>query len=314
MIIDVHSHWAPPCYTAALRREADKPGFGEARARLLESGLRPTERLTDLDIRMQEMDAAGVDVSVLSLPPPGVTVGDREVRREMASECNDEFLAAATRYPGRLLVMIAVPLPDIDDAMAEIERVGRHPAARGLNLQTVNQGWTLDQADLEPLYHLAAGLGLPVLAHPATEILPEVYDDFMLAATLAPMVSSSIGAARLAYSGLLDRVADLDVIVPHLGATLTYLIDRFDHYERGVADRTLRQYLSERFYFDTCSLHAPAMRCAIDTVGVERLMLGTDHPVRGTLDRFVQQVRDVVLDENDCAKVLGGTASRWFTP
>lgn len=84
---------------------------------------------------------------------------------------------------------------------------------------THSNGWTLDDPSFEPFYARAAQLGLPVVLHPQLEDPPPTYRDWALAASLAPMVSSSLGVLRLILSGLLDRVPGLEVIVPHLGGT-----------------------------------------------------------------------------------------------
>jgi predicted TIM-barrel fold metal-dependent hydrolase len=126
------------------------------------------------------------------------------------------------------------------------------------------------------------------------------------------MVSTSLGVARMILSGMLDRLPDLDVIVPHLGGTLPYLAQRFVDFGRGDANHDLPYYLRHRLYYDTCSHHAPAYRCFVDTVGHDRVMLGSDYPARGTLRRAVDFVTEVTSSPQERDAVLGGTASRWF--
>ena len=256
--------------------------------------------------RVKEMDAARVDVSVLSLPPPGVTLGDPARRATLARLANDEFLDAAASHPGRFAVLIALPLPDVEASVAELDRLAGQPTARGINLQAVTgEGWTIDDPMFLPVYHRAAKLGLPILDHPAIEPLPDAWGDFRLGATLAPMVSSSLSAARMILSGRLDQVPDLHLIVPHLGGVLPYLTQRFADFGQALAANDFGWYLRHRLYFDTCSFHPPAFRCAVETCGVGRLIMGTDYPIRGPLQRAVDDITSTLSDDKERVRRTG---------
>jgi aminocarboxymuconate-semialdehyde decarboxylase len=164
----------------------------------------------------------------------------------------------------------------------------------------------------EALLARAADLALPVVIHPALEPLPPTYDDWMLAATLGPIVSSSLAAARLVLSGVLDRVPELTIVVPHLGGMLPYVQQRIADFGRGAAEQDFAHYLQHRLYVDTCSYHPPALRCAVETMGVDRLVMGSDFPNRGPAGRAVADVIDYFQDEDARAMVLGGTARKLF--
>jgi len=311
-VIDVHSHWVSPAYAATARPQIDK--MPTAQAAILRSVREASGPVADLSIRLEEMDRDDIDVSVLSLPPPGVTLGAPSDRPALASLANDEFLEAADAHPRRLAVLLALPLPDVDASLGELERVAGRKGARGLNLQCVtSEGWTLDDPAFVPIYRRAAELGLPALAHPAIEPLPDAWTDFLLQGTLAPVTSSSLGVARMVLSGLLDQVPSFEVIVPHLGGVLPYLAQRFADFGNQQAEHDLPWYLRHRLYFDTCSYHPPAFRCAVDTCGVDRLVMGTDYPIRGPIRRAVDDIRAALPDDADARQVLGTTAARWFS-
>jgi aminocarboxymuconate-semialdehyde decarboxylase len=115
-------------------------------------------------------------------------------------------------------------------------------------------------------------------------------------------------------SGLLDRFQSLDVVIPHLGGVIPYLSQRLAEQVAGQAEHEFTHYLTNRLYYDNCSYHAPALRCAVETVGAERIMLGSDYPFRGALRRCVDDVVAADLDDEAKRAMLGGTAGRWFTP
>jgi aminocarboxymuconate-semialdehyde decarboxylase len=304
----------PPAHLTAVRRWLDaEPALQRDYGGMLALADRMPSPLTDLDLLLAQMDEAGVDTSAIALPPPAVTFGSADVAAGVAAEANDAMLAAADASGGRLVVLVALPLPHVDRAMAELERTAPHPAARGVSALTVNGEWTIDRSEFEPVWARAAALGFPVVLHPSFDCRPQAFTDWTLGGSLHAVTSSSLGAARLVMSGTLDRVPDLDVIVPHLGGTIPYLAQRFADMGTGDAAHDMPWYLRNRLYLDTCSYHPPAFRCALDTVGAGRLVLGTDYPFRGTLQRAVDDVAANAPDDEARAAILGGTASRWFS-
>jgi predicted TIM-barrel fold metal-dependent hydrolase len=311
--IDTHSHWLAPSFFDALVDEAERSESMARRAAALTSQP-PESPARDLTVRIAEMDACGVDVSVLSLPPPAATFGDATARAAIASRGNDELLAAADTHAGRFAVLLSLPLPHVDASLAELDRVASHPQARGVEILTATDGYSVDDPAFEPLYAGVAGLGLPVMTHPAIEEIPGPWREWALGSSLGAVTSSSLGVARLALSGMLDRVPELELIVPHLGGTLPYLAQRFVDFGTGDGGHDLLHYLRNRMYLDTCSFHPPAFHCACETVGAERLVLGSDYPYRGPLARAVQDVVDALPDPGLRELVLGGTAARWFAP
>jgi aminocarboxymuconate-semialdehyde decarboxylase len=304
----------PPAYLAAVR-ELLATGPAELRrdyGAMLATAERPDAPLVALDRRIEEMDAAGVDVSVIALPPPAATFGDPHTAQRVAAEANDAMLAEAGRHPGRVSVLLALPLPHVDACLAEIDRLAAEPLSQGLSALTTNEAWTLDEARFEPIWARCAELGWPLVLHPAFDCRPVRFTNWNLGGSLHAVTSSSLGSARLVMSGMLDRVPDLDVVIPHLGGTLPYLAQRFVDMGKGDAEHDMLHYLQHRLYVDTCSYHPPAFDCAVSTCGVDRVVMGTDYPFRGSLQRAVDDIVANAPDERARAAMLGGTASRWF--
>ncbi|MDP1795075.1 MAG: amidohydrolase family protein [Acidimicrobiales bacterium] len=312
--IDTHVHYVPDVYLDILEEEAaGNEAFAAQHARFLWMLRENTRPLRHLSVLRTEMAAAGVDVSVMSLPPPGATFGDRSRQREVARRANDALLADATGHDGHINVLASLPT-DPDDALAEAQRVSEHPLCRGLAMLTVTSGVLIDDPRLEAVYRHAARSGLLVQAHPAQEQLPTSWTDFLLASSLAPLVTSTLGAARLVLSGMLDRVPDLDVVIPHLGGTLPFLLQRMVDFGPGDAEHTMDHYFSHRLYMDTCSLHPPALRCALEVSSPDRLMLGSDFPYRGAVRRATECIEQHIHDPADRDAILFRTARRWFGP
>lgn len=313
-VVDTHTHYVPPSYRAALDRQAaTSPVFAREQRLRLQSSPGDDAPANRLDLRIEEMDAAGVDTSLLSLPPPAATFGTAEVASRVARDANDEMIAAAAASRGRLSVLLSLPLAHRDAALAELERAAGSPHVAGVQVLTTGRSTEVAPDAAEEVLGAITALDLPVVLHPAVEPLPPVYEDWMLGASLAPVMSSSVAAVRLVLSGLLDRHPTMVVVVPHLGGTIPFLLQRILDFGRGAAEHDLAHYLRTRLYLDTCSYHPPAMRCAVETVGADRLLLGSDYPFRGAVQRAVEDVRTFFGSDLEAARlVLGGTAQRLF--
>ncbi len=315
LAIDTQHHWLGSRYRAALAAEAERnPLFADPNAFFLAIG--DDDRAAQLLERLPEMDAAGVDVAVLSIPPPAAVFSSPPAAAETIGVANDELVEACAQEPERFVALAALPLPHLDESLAELERLSAFSAIRGVCLGVDALGYAPDKAALEPLLDRIAAQSYVLVVHPAGRHAGPngTFEDFVLWSAVETMVWTSVVGLRFALSGLLDRFPTLDVVVPHLGGVLPYLTQRLVEQSVGNADRELSHYFTERFYYDNCSFHAPALRCAVDTVGAARIMLGSDYPFRGELRRCVDDV--VQSDFSDLQKqaMVGGTAARWFTP
>jgi predicted TIM-barrel fold metal-dependent hydrolase len=269
--------------------------------------------LRELDPHAEELEQAG-GTAVLSLLPPGADLVDAADAASFTAACNDEILAAVVERREYSRSLLALPLPDADASLAELDRLGDEPAVGGVMLYTKSATWSLDEPRFEPVYRAIAQRGLPLLLHPAVEPLGRGLLDFRLADSLGAMYSSSTGAARFMLSGMLDRVPDLVVIVPHLGGVLPYLAQRLvDQNGCGDAEHDVLHYLRHRTYLDSCSYHPPALRCAIDTVGPERILLGSDYPFRGSVARAVADVEEGPLPDGAAALLLRQNVERLWS-
>jgi aminocarboxymuconate-semialdehyde decarboxylase len=102
--------------------------------------------------------------------------------------------------------------------------------------------------------------------------------------------------------------------VPQLGGTVPFLTQRAIDINFGGTEHDLLHYLRHRMWLDSNSLGPPALRCAIDTVGADRIVFGSDYPLRRTLDEAVRDIADSWLEDEQKSAILGGVATRWFGP
>ena len=303
--IDVHHHLLVPSYVSSALREGAMDAEWAAAHYILTSQP-PDSPARAFGCRGTQLREAGLDLAVISVP--AVVFRTPELSIQAAHDSNEELLAAARSDPNHFRVMASLPVPLVDACLAELERLASDPLVSALILPAVTAEWGLDDEQLRPLWAAIADAGLPAMLHPSQEPWPRGLRKWRLGAAIGVPVETSLAALRLILSGLLDDFPTLDIIVPQLGGVLPYLTQRLIDRGRGDARRDVDHYLRDRVYYDNNSYHPPALRCALDTVGANRIMLGSDYPFRGTLAQCVGDVTHADLDTGQRKAVLSGTA------
>jgi aminocarboxymuconate-semialdehyde decarboxylase len=310
-VIDIQTHYVPPRALEWLLAE-------DAKGAAWPAGLQrssATGVIAGLDERLRAMDGHGVDISVLSFSPLALPhLGPAEI--ELCRIANDGLLAACEAHPDRFVMLAGLPLCDMAAAGAECDRLAGEGAMRGIALVAQVRLYRPEETGIEMVLEQAATRGLAVVLHPSAGLgdMGSAFTGFGLESALQSMTSHAAVAARMILSGMLDRLPGLDLILTHLGGVLPFLAERFDSRAKGVLKHDFRQYLRERLHYDICGYaDAPALRCAIETLGIGRMMIGSDWPSR-RLDDVLAVARSLAIDDDARAALIGGTAGRWFGP
>jgi predicted TIM-barrel fold metal-dependent hydrolase len=321
-LIDVHSHHYPEIYLDACKRSDS--GFthyyrDDGRLIVLEDGavaLAAPQPLPSLDHRLDMMDKAGVRIQVLSLSAPNVYSFPTNLRVPLTSDLNDLFVDLAGGAPDRLRVLASVPLPDIDASLAEIDRSLALPRVAGMAVMTTVRRNTLDDEMFTPIWEELSRRKATVFVHPTVACCTEGLRDYALALALDFMAEATNAIARLAYSGTFVRFPGIRWIFTHLGGATPFLMRRFDNYYhqfpecRERIDRPPSEIL-RLIHFDTCTMHAPALRCALDTFEIDQLVFGSDYPhVPGGIDRFVEILDSVGLAPAERSQIGWANAAK----
>ena len=194
-------------------------------------------RLLDLGRgRIEEMDAAGVDVAALSLSAPGVEHMEPALGMKVAKNANDVLAAAIDAHPDRFLGFATLAPKDVDSAVAELERAVKELGFKGWNTHSNFGDSYLDDRRYWPLLAKVEELGVPIYVHPTVPRMKDFYDhDLTLAAsTFGFGVDASFAMMRLIMSGAFDAFPGLAIILGHYGEALPFLLERVDRrYQRG---------------------------------------------------------------------------------
>jgi predicted TIM-barrel fold metal-dependent hydrolase len=320
-LIDVHSHHYPDAYLDACRRPDS--GFthyyrDDGRLIVLQDGavgLAVPQPLPPLEHRIGMMDDAGVEVQVLSVSAPNVFRFPAPLRIPLTRDLNDELSELAASSGGRLLAFASLPLPAVDAALAELDRALALPHVAGVTVCSNIDRVNLDDERFSPLWEELSRRGTTVFCHPTVACCTDGLREYAMSLAMGFMADTMFAVGRLAYAGTFDRYPGINWIFTHLGGTIPFVLPRYDNYHRQFPE--CREHIDRPpseimrgLYYDTCTMHAPALRCALDTLGPERLLFGSDYPhVPGGIDRFVSVLGSVGLSEEELALIGRRTAA-----
>ena len=330
--VDVHAHVLLPALQQ-LVAEADPAGFGAQQSlevrrngpeSMAASGKMIKERwpqLTDLDRRLADMDAQGVDMQLVSPSPSHFYYfAGEELSLRLARAANRALRDLVGRAPDRLNGLGLVPLQHpglmveaLEDAVLECGlpgvEIGSFAATPGEERTTVE----LSDPRLEPFWARAEELGALVFLHPFGCSLDERLDRFYLANTVSQPAENAVALSHLIFSGVLDRHPGLKVLAAHGGGYLPTTLGRSDRAWRvrpeahGCAEPP-SSYL-KKLYFDSL-VHSPAeLRALVAAAGPGQVLLGSDYPFDMGSEQPVAEVAEAQLPADDEAKVLASNAA-----
>jgi 2,3-dihydroxybenzoate decarboxylase len=284
-------------------------------------------RLVEFDQRVAEMDAAGVDVSLLSHTVPATQgIVDAATAAAAAREINDVLAGAVARHPERLAGLASVALHDPAEAARELERAVTTLGLKGAmingytNVADARGGEYLDAPRLLPFWEAVAHLGVPIYLHPRPALDQRVHDGHaqLIGATWGFAPETASHALRLVHSGLFDRFPSLTVVLGHLGETLPYFAWRIQHcFEFNPADkrleRRLQDYLCDNFYVSTSGFFSDqALIGAVLTIGADRILFAVDYPYE-PMDPATAWIERAPISEIDRRKIAHLNARALFS-
>ena len=209
-----------------------------------------------------------------------------------------------------------LPFMDPEQAVQELERCVDELNFRGACIGTNINGLGLDNPLFYPFYERISAYDLPIHIHPRAPIDKETYKDYRLGPMIGFEMELCVAVVRLVMGGVLDRFPKLKFIVAHLGGAIPYLAERVQNcYEiypecQENISAPAKDYL-KRFYYDTVSFFQPALRCAYDFLGAEKLILGSDYPhVIGDIKEAVTSIEEMQIPSEEKELIFSGNILR----
>jgi predicted TIM-barrel fold metal-dependent hydrolase len=279
-------------------------------------------RLDDLgDLRIKEMDEAGIDVQVISHGAPSTQRLDVETAVRLARNVNDRVAQAIAEYPDRFAAFAALPTPDPKAAADELERTVTQLGFKGAMVHGLTNGVFFDDQRFWPIFDRAQALDVPLYVHPAVPhkaVVEAYYQDYLAdfptlqTAAWGFTVETATQGIRLVLSGVFDAYPDVKIILGHMGEGLPFLLWRIDHALSRPGNRSVsfREQFSQHFYITTSgNFSTPALLCSMMELGVDRILFSVDWPfvpnIPGT-----KWMNELQLSAEDKIKILSGNAKR----
>jgi predicted TIM-barrel fold metal-dependent hydrolase len=242
--------------------------------------------------RIADMDAAGIDVQVLSPQASDLDKLEAATAKALARDTNDKLAAAVQEHPKRFAAFATVALQDPEGAAAELERCIHELGFKGVMVSGTVQGLFLDDPRFTPLFETAQALDVPIYLHPAPPPQPvlETYFgglprplSFVLStAAWGWHVETGMHCLRLIITGVFDRFPKLKIIIGHMGENLPFSIARADTvFSRSGATlkRRVAEYFHDHFYITTSGYFTlPPFQCALQVMGADRILFSVDYP------------------------------------
>ena len=317
--ITLEEHFVSPRFLAGPGKD-----FAEQLRNRGPRGARICEQLQDVgDKRIAEMDAAGIDMQVLSLNSPGVEQSEAAEQLSIAVELNDFLAEAVKKNPTRFAAFAALATAAPDKAAEELDRRVRQQGFKGTLINGHTRGRYLDDKFFWPILERAEALNVPIYLHPTVPPKAVVEASF---AGFSPSVTATFASAgwgwhietavhliRMILGGVFDRYPKLQVIIGHLGEGIPFMLPRLNRNlpkDLTKLDRPLAAYLRENVHytFGGFNFAATFLNLLLE-VGVERIMFSVDHPY-GSMAEARVFLQHLPVSEADRERIAHGNAEK----
>jgi len=323
-VIDVHTHMLSEAYVGLLKKHGrhysvkkvvgGQTGIHRDGAPFMT--LMPG--MFDYELRLRAMDAAGVDLAIVTLTSPNVYWGSAKISLEAAKLVNDDMAAQQNRHPARIRFMCSLPWQHPKLALAELKRACDELGAVGVMVLANIDGKSLTDKAFAAIWKEIDRRGLPVLVHPTAPPGTKELDviKYNLIASVGFMFDTTLAVSRMIFDGFFDRYPKLKLIASHGGATLPYIAGRLDicHANMPAARVKISQSPSsylKRIYYDSVVFTQEALELAVKVGGESNVLYGSDYPHNiGDMKGCLARVDALPAATRDA--VRGGNAMRVF--
>lgn len=332
--VDVHNHWYPKEYLDYLvsRGSSESPyGIhdGGTHYRMWFEGVcvAHIDRAGhyDLEARIADLDATGLDTQILSVTIPGPESLERDKGIYWAQKLNEALQKATEDYPGRFYFLASLPYQDPDAACKQLEICYGMSGCKGIQMFSNFNGEPVFLEKYHGIYELADKWELPSLVHPAVPLTAKVMDKMKIPYQLwGYTLDTSMAVVSLILQGVFEKFPKLTLVHGHLGGMVPYFVRRLQDSYKGYAKEwgiELKESpditYKNRVYPDTTSFYLPAMKCCLEWVGADHMVIGTDYAHRvgdpeGAINAVKNLGEQAGLSQDEIDLILGKNLEKLF--
>jgi aminocarboxymuconate-semialdehyde decarboxylase len=328
-VVDIHNHFYTKTWLNYLTTRTEDPRFewtgptsGLLKGYGIVMGHSDKADDWDIDVRLKGITEVGVDIQLLTHTAPSAEItGSKEL--EWVKRINDELAGYCQKYPDRFIFSASVPLGDIKEAPKEMQRATKELGAKGFQMYSNINGELPSSERFYPIYEVASELGMVIQIHPA--LVPLTADAMKKAGLPFQLygftMDTTIALTSMIFQGVFDKFPKLKIHHCHLGGMAPYMMGRVDNaYKRFKGEHVMKgdrlpsETYKEHVYLDTLSMFPPAIKLALEYMGPEHLMFGSDWPHRasGTVPGNMETLDKVGLTKEQEAMIYGKNAMKVF--
>jgi aminocarboxymuconate-semialdehyde decarboxylase len=271
--------------------------------------------------RIQDLDEYGIDIQMISVTTPSAELIPAKEGVPWAKRMNDYLASVCDEYKGRFYAYATLPYQDVKASLKELERAYKELGVRGITMFSNLAGKPIYAPQFLPIYEAAEAFDLPIFIHPAPPITTDALKRVEMPLPLYGFVlDTTMAVTGLIFKGVFDRFPNLKIVHSHLGGVFPYLVGRINDSFRSYAqdygitlDDLPTEYYRRNVWVDAISFHLPAMKCALEYLGAEHIMVGTDyaHPIGGP-EKVMGFVKGLDLSPEDYEKIAWRNAAKLF--
>jgi predicted TIM-barrel fold metal-dependent hydrolase len=270
-IVDFHNHYMGPSWT--LTNLARMPAPARAAWEKINANLQSESAL------IGSMESAGVEARVINTPTAFIEDADGKVAPDAIRRINDQMAELVDKRAGRLYGLATVDAFAGDEGAAELTRAVRELRLRGVFLESAKRDLVLGDKETRPTLAAAAALDVPVFVHPLTD--PQLDKRFArsgrIGVRFARGTINSAALINMLEGGTFDEIPKLKVVVTTLAFGGVMLAAGFGDGQRIRPDAA--PLARRHVYIDTMGIHPAVIRTAIDLLGADHVLVGTDWPI-----------------------------------
>jgi predicted TIM-barrel fold metal-dependent hydrolase len=293
------------------------------------------DRLTDVGPeRIRRMDAAGIDLQVLSHVAPGVQTLEPVLAVELAREVNDWLGNIVKTYPTRFAGFAMLPMQSPPEAADELERTVKELGFKGALINGHTEGRYLDDESFFVVLERAQALDVPIYIHPTdppqavADVYYRNYPD-MVTGGWGWQVETGTHLLRMMCGGVFDRFPRLRIIVGHMGELIPYNLKRINlaltlgewliasqqekstgEKQSGGMHKSVFYYMHENVFITTSGVFdQAAFNCALAEVGIDNILFSVDDPFGDNFEAM-EFLKGTEISPEDREKLAHGNAER----
>ena len=268
----------------------------------------------EIEKRFELMEANGVEMQILDICPQAPHFENKEHAVNAARKANDLYAEAVSRWPKKFKAFAAVPLPHVDEALKELERALDQLKFVGATIETFIGARSVADPAFAPFYEELNRRATVLYIHPSGNGIDSPFViPYNLRWIVGAPIEDTVSIMHLIEAGIPQKYPKLKIVNSHLGGMIPMVYQRLDNistWEHPLPEKP--SITAKRMWYDSVGHgHPPALKAAVDSVGADRIVLGSDYPYEGgaLYDRAIAYIRDSGLKPEEADKILDRNAA-----